>query len=271
MKSVILLWLAICTSCTGQIVEFKLQNDYLIVAKCSIADRHDLIAIVDTGVTETVIDSKLAKQLSLPTTRDTATIGTRDAPVMAVSIPNVVFGPIHVESLAGIATDLSYLTHQFSVRPDVLLGTDVLRQGTFLIDYRRKQIVFGPIPAMAHTTALLPDARLLLVETLVEGQKLRLQVDSGINGILIYGGRLRGSPILRSLNARSENLVAGVRTQTISIPVIQIGNWRGHQINAAITDEAPDQLTEFDGLLGPTAFGAHRIGFDFENRIVAWE
>ena len=252
------------------VLDFRLHDNYLIVAKCSVGGEQNLLAIVDTGVTETVIDSKLAKRLSLPTTPDTATFGTRDARVQAVSIPDITFGSLHAASLAGIAADLSYLTHQLDIRPDVLLGMDLLRQGTFVIDYRRKQIVFGPLPVMKHTSPLLTSTRLLLVQGEVENQRLTLQIDTGFNGVLIYGGRLHLSEP-RSLKSSSQALGASVSSQTVTLPHLRIGDWRGNQITAAMTDAAPKDLTEFDGLLGPTAIGVHRIGFDFQNLLFSWE
>jgi predicted aspartyl protease len=270
MKRLLLLWLAFSISASGQKIDFKLHSYYLIVAKCSVESERDLTAIVDTGVTETVIDLKLVKRLSLATRPDTATFGTRDARVQAVSISNISFGPLHADELAGIAADLSYLTHQFGVRPDLLIGMDLLRQATFLIDYRKKQIVFGPIPQMAHSAALLPDARLLLVEAAVDSQKLRLQIDTGINGIFIYGGRLHIVP-LTSLNSHAGAIGATANSQLLILPHLQIGDWRGNQIAAAMTDDSPAGLTEFDGLLGPTGIGVHRVGVDWGNRIITWD
>lgn len=253
-----------------QVLDFRLHDNYLIVAKCSVGGKQNLIAIVDTGVTETVIDSKLVKRLSLPTTPDTATFGTRDTRVQAVSIPDITFGPLHTASLAGIAADLSYLTHQFGIRPDALLGMDLLRQGTFVIDYQRKQIVFGPVPAMKHSSPLLASTRLSLVQGTVENQRLTLQIDTGFNGVLIYGGRVHLSQP-RSVNSSSQALGASVSSQVVTLSHLRIGDWRGNQITAAISDTAPKDLTEFDGLLGPTAIGVHRIGFDFQNLLFSWE
>lgn len=270
MKLLILLWMAVSIPAIAQNVKFNLRDNYLIVVKCSVAGEHDLTGVLDTGVTETLIDLKLARRLSLPTTPDSATFGTRNATVQDVSIPDLALGPLHVETLAGIAADLSYLTRQFGIRPDILIGMDLLRHGTFVIDYRKKEIDFGPVPHLAHSVPLIPDPRLLLVEVAVDSQTLRLQLDTGINGILIYGGRLHIVPS-RSLNASSNVLGGAANSQMAFLPHLQLGDWRGTQIAAAITDAGPKGITEFDGLFGPTSIGVHRIGFDFQNLVIEWE
>src|SRR5438270_226534 len=155
MKWTSLLWLAVSIQVFAQTVEFKLHDGYLIVAKCSIGGLQDLTAIVDTGVTETAIDMRVVKRLGLSTASDTATVGIHNRQVRAVSIPEVVFGPLKAESLAGIAIDLSYLRHQLGVRADVLIGMDLLRQQSFLIDYKAKHITFGPVPHLSHSAPLI--------------------------------------------------------------------------------------------------------------------
>jgi predicted aspartyl protease len=270
MKSLILLWMAVSIPAIAQSVKFNLHDNYLIVVKCSVAGEHDLIGILDTGVSETLIDLKLARRLSLPTTPDSATFGTRNAAVEAVSIPDIVFGPLHAQTLSGIAADLSYLTRQFGIRPDILIGMDLLRRGTFVIDYRKKEITFGPLPHLAHSAPLVADPRLLLVQVTVENQTLRLQLDTGINGILIYGGRLHIVPS-SSLNSNSNLVGRAVSSQFAVLPHLQFGDWRGTQIAASLTDEEPKGITSFDGLLGPASIGVRRIGFDFQNLLVEWE
>lgn len=270
MKQTVLLGLVLSASALGQTVEFKLHQGYLIVTKCSVGSLHDLVAVVDTGVTESVIDSRIAKILALPTSPDTATLGTHDSRAEAVLIPNLKFGPLYAESLAGIAIDLSYLTREFGIRPDILIGMDMLGRESFLIDYKAKKIVFGSPPLMAHSAPLRPGKRLLLVEAAAGKKVLRLQVDTGFNAILIYGGIIPAVP-QPTPSARTNLAGRGTDSQLISLPQLQIGNWRGRQIAAAVTDDAPRDDPGFDGLFGPVSIGVHRITFDFEKSVMNWE
>lgn len=270
MKWIFLLGLALSNQAFAQTVEFKLHDGYLIVAKCSIGGLRDLTAVVDTGVTETVIDMRLVKRLGLSTASDNATVGIHDMQVRAVSIPEIVFGPLSSASLAGIAIDLTSLNHQFGVRADVLIGMDLLRRQSFLIDYKAKQIKFGSVPHLSHSAPLISADRFLVVQAVVGPKILRLQIDTGFNAILIYGGRVQSFDDLQ-MNSQNESFGRRSNAQPISLLGLQIGNWKGTQIAAAVTDDEPSGVVGFEGLLGPTAIGARRLAVDFDQRAISWE
>ena len=268
MKYRICLVVTLSLAASAQSVDFKLRNNYLIVTKCSIADRQDLVAVIDTGATETAVDTKLAKRLRLPLRADTATFGTGDAAVSAVSIPDLTLGPVHVTELSGIAVDASLVERQLGVHADIIIGMDVLERSSLLIDYKAKTITFGDTPHLAHTSQLIEGKHLALVPVLVDNHKLVLQVDTGLNGILIYGARIPMAS--RSLNSTSNTLIGGASVQTASMD-LRIGDWEQRQATIAVTNDQPNDLPPFDGLLGPVAIGAHRLAFDWRKGTMSWE
>jgi predicted aspartyl protease len=268
MQYRIFLVVTLSLAASAQSVDFKLRNNYLILTKCSIADRQDLVAVIDTGATETVMDTKLAKRLRLQLTADTATFGTGQAAVSAVSIPDLTLGPVHVTDLSGIAVDASLVERQLGVRADIIIGMDVLERSSLLIDYKGKTITFGAAPHLAHTSPLIQGKHLVLVPVVVGDRKLVLQLDTGLNGILIYGSRIRTAQ--RSLNSSSNTLVGGTSVQTASEP-LRIGDWQQRQATIAITDDQPGDSPPFDGLLGPVALSAHRLAFDWSKGTMSWE
>lgn len=254
----------------AQAVPFRLQRGYLIVVKCSIGGFPDLTGIVDTGVTESAIDKSLVERLALETRDDRATFLTREAPVWAVTIPSVQLGPLRTGPLAGIATDLSVLTRQFGIRPDILIGMDVLHRTNFLIDYKARQLIFTAVPSLAHAAPLLHDQRLALVEALVMGKRMVLQVDTGFQGLLLYGER-PGTFGVRA--SRANQIVTPAHTllaASLSAAEVRIGNWRTSSLEASVID-ASLELAGFDGLIGPQALSAHRLAFDFENNQLSWD
>jgi predicted aspartyl protease len=268
MKYRIFLLVTLSLAASAQSVDFKLRNNYLILTKCSIADRQDLVALIDTGVSETAIDAKLAERLRLPLTADTATFGTGQAAVSAVSIPDLTLGPVHVAELSGIAVDGSRIERQLGVHADVIIGMDVLERSNLLIDYKAKTITFGAAPQLTHTSPLILGKHLVLVPVLIGNRKLHLQLDTGLNGILIYGARIQTAQ--RSLNSSSTTLIGGGSVQTASMP-LQIGDWEQRQTTIAITDDQPKGAPRFDGLLGPIAIGAHRLAFNWSKGTMRWE
>jgi predicted aspartyl protease len=254
----------------AQAVSFRLQRGYLIVVKCTIGDLPDLTGIVDTGVTESVVDKSLVERLSLKTREDRATFLTREAPVWAVSIPSLQLGPLRTGPLAGIATDLSTLTGQFGIRPDILIGMDVLHRANFLIDFKARQLLFIAVPSLAHAAPLIHDQRSALVESMVMGKRTVLQVDTGFQGLLLYGER----PSTFGGQASSENQIVTpahtLMAASLCTGEVRIGNWRTSSLEVSVID-APRHLVGFDGLIGPQALSAHRLAFDFENNLLSWD
>jgi len=267
MKFKLLVVLGLAAVSAAQTVDFKLHRGFLIVVKCSISNK-DLAAVIDTGVTETAIDIKLAKRLRLPTRFDQATFGTRQSQVSAVSIPELVVGPLRKTMIAGIAIDMSGFEHQLGIHADVIVGMDVLGQSSFLIDYESKKINFGMPPSLKYASPVATVNHLLLVAAEVEKTDLTFQLDTGFNAILVYGNRLPVST--PGSDSRSETILGGM-TVRLTAHSIKIGDWQGRQIAVAVTDEAPGGEKFFDGLLGPSALGARRFAFDKERHLVLWE
>ena len=265
-----LLLLLLSPSGFGESVAFTLHDGYLIVAKCSVGDLRDLVALVDTGVSETTLDLRLVKRLGLPTRADTATFGTHDGGVQAISIPQIAFGPVHAEKLAGIALDLSPLTHRLGIRPDVLIGIDLLRRRGLVIDYKARTIIFDNPPKLAHSAPLVPGTSFAMVEAQVEGKSLRLQMDTGFNAILVYGNRL---PLLvqAGMYAHSGTFERDLNARMGSVSHLTIGDWKGKLVTVYETDDEPRGEVEFDGLFGPISISIHRLTLDFEDGMMSWD
>jgi predicted aspartyl protease len=270
MKWSSFLWLCLSLRACAQTVPFELHDGFLIVSKCSVGGLQKLIAVVDTGVTETTLDLRVAKRLALTMRPDAATLGTRNGVVQAVSIPAIEFGPLRSDSLSGIAADLSPLTYQMGIHPDVLIGMDLLRLRRLVVDYKSKTITFGEIPRLKYSATLVSETRLTLLDVFADGKILRFQLDTGFNVILVYGGKLRTSP-LQELDSHTSALGLRLRAQPAYVRELQLGDRRIKRVTVYVTDEAPAGDPGFDGLLGPTALGIQRLAFDFEAHTVAWE
>jgi len=270
MKRVLFLFLCFSVRTCAQTVPFDLRDGFLIVSRCTVGTLKNLVAVVDTGVTETTLDLRIAKKLALSMRPEAATVGTRNAAIQEVSIPNIEFGPLRSEGLAGIAADLSPLTYQMGIRPDVLIGMDLLGQEKFVIDYKTKTITFGESPSLKYSATLIPTFHLALFDLTADGRPLRLQLDTGFNAILVYGGKLRASP---SQELDSHTAAFGLRlsAQTAQIRMLQVGNWTAKRLTAFVTDESPSGDAGFDGLLGPKALGIQRLAIDMESHTLSWE
>lgn len=266
-------------------VPLRLHRNFLIVVPCSVGNQAGLTAIIDTGTTETILDTRVVKRLSLATWADSVTALTTDAAVRGVYIPDLQLGPIRVKKLEGIAIDLAAMSRELGVRADVVIGMDVLRQSNFLIDYDRRVMRFGFAAPMAYGIPLEPGARLVRISSNVLGHSVRLQVDTGFNGLLLYGTRLKwlerysSGQVLDARETHGGMRVAGVEqrssVRSVGLGRVEVGNWRASRVGVSVLDGAPrgfdgfDQA--FDGLIGPRMLGSKRVAFDFDSRMLYWE
>ncbi|MBV9081958.1 MAG: retropepsin-like domain-containing protein [Acidobacteriaceae bacterium] len=172
-------------------VPFVLYGNYLIVVRCSLAGTPDLTAVLDTGVTETVLDRALVERLSLPVqkTEDEALFLNHPSRVENVLVSSLRLGPIEVGNLHGIAADLSNSTREMGFRPNLIIGMNVLKRQKFVIDYRKRKVLFGAA-GTCDGMRNIGNSKVAGVDAVVMGKKLHLQVDSELSSLLIYGKRL---------------------------------------------------------------------------------
>jgi len=264
------------------VVPFKLLAGHFIVVKCSAGAVEDLTCIVDTGATETVLDKALVRRLSLATEADTATFLTETAKVWAVTIPELRVGPLRAERLAGIAADLSSLTAEMGIRPQVVIGMDLLHRMNFVIDYHARRLSFGVAARLPHSAALVSldsadssdtrgsvdTARFAVIESTVMGKTVRLQVDTGFDGLLLYRNRLRGRGELSMIAGTGQTFLA----HSVDSPGVQIGDWLApHDAQVHVVNGAPQESAGFDGVIGTSFLSKRQVGFDFEKGRLWWE
>lgn len=252
----------------AQTLPFKLHDGYLIRVQCSAAGRPNLTAVIDTGVSETVIDLSLAKRLGLQLRSDKAVFVNKEALVWAVTIPQVELGPVTADSLDGIAADLSALKAKLGVHPNLLIGMDLLHRSNFEIDYKARVLTFGTVPVLGHQAKLSPNERFAIVDSTISGRAVRLQVDTGLNGILLYAKRLafndRGLAGAHLMGVSESSAVQAADAE------VRIGSWRSRGTAISVLDTDP-AAGYFDGLLGARALTSRRIAFDFRNEMVSWD
>src|ERR1700733_7317862 len=76
-------------------IPMKLKDGYLVVAKGSIGPLNDLIFLLDTGTSRTLIDSHIAKQLQLAGLSHKVTVFDHEVEAQSVVLPDLRLGAIH--------------------------------------------------------------------------------------------------------------------------------------------------------------------------------
>lgn len=263
----------------GWTIPFRLHRDYLILVNCSVANRHGLTAVIDTGTTETILDLALARRLFLETRPDSAISLTEEALAEAASVPDLKLGSVQLARFEGIAMDLAPISHELGIHLDIVIGMDVLHRSNFVVDYQNHLVTIitdaaasvRSMQAMEHSAPLLPGDRFALVNSNILGEPMRLQVDTGTNGLLLYGAALNKIPHSTNTSARMAGVLEISSVRTVDSADVRIGDWHASRLALSRTENPGRKVNEFDGILGPRALGARRIAFDFTNHFLHWD
>ena len=253
-------------------IPFKLSGGYLIVMEGRIGDRSKLKFALDTGVTHSVIDNKLADQIS-GQRRRFGKVLSFDKAITAewVEVPEIEFGPIHVTNFSMMIGDLRYF-QSFATHVDAVIGLDLLRLSSFSIDYDAHRVKFGPV----NTDSGVPmdvDGVCITVQLVLGDSKIRLIVDTGAQPLVLYEDRVAG----RLPQLKIEREVAGISMGGLVlskrgfISSARLGRTSLDGTVFLVKTPPDSQLPGIDGYLGTAALKARRIDFNFETKTLAWK
>ncbi len=254
-------------------VPFKLYRDYTIIVKGSIGRLRNRNLLIDTGAVPSVLDSRVAKKLRLEGKPDRVSVLTRSISARRVELPSLRLGPIQAEAVPMLVRDLSCIEEILGVRVDAMVGLDVLAQGDFTIDYTTNKLVFGPAEPSGSEFAIQAGPGFVYATVQMEGQSLRLVVDTGTNHLVLFGrsavARLAG---LRILSTRESTTMGGeVALKQVQLREVRLGSTAFHAFEAFLLDDSTEALAGLDGLLGIRALGPSRVGFNFTKGTICWK
>src|SRR5215472_10645515 len=147
----------------------RLYWDYLVVVQGSIGNHKNLNFLVDTGASPSVIDRKIAHNLSLAEQPSRVNLSNKAFKTHVVTLPSLVLGPIRAESLPVLTEDLSYFQKALGHKVDGIVGLDVLRKSSFTINYRAKEMLFGPVEGMTFSTPFATETPVVTIRVGVQG------------------------------------------------------------------------------------------------------
>jgi predicted aspartyl protease len=250
-------------------IPIKVKEGYLVVAKGSIGSLDNLTFVVDTGTSRTLMDSRIAKQLQLTGVAHKLTVFDHEVEVRLVELPDLRLGAIRAQSPRVIAMDLSGVIERFG-RIDAIIGMDILRLGSFTIDYRSRQIWFGDTGPVAVALPLEPSPLYLIVRVRLDDFPVSLMIDTGCEDVVLFANRLpeglrRGYfPSSRTLTVSGEAPL----TQMI-LGKLRLGTFPDHEVKFRVIATGHNDMG-YDGIVGVSALHASRIQFNFDQMTVSW-
>ena len=253
-------------------VPFQFLNGNLVIVKVTVGTVMKVNMILDTGTNPSAISQKLAERLKLPGKTEALQTLNGTIQTRSMILPSIQIGPLQARPIRVLVQDLAFMERSLGISLGGIVGLDILRTGSFTIDYRRKKIVFGAIAASENAVRFETQEPLLTVKGTVEGRAVLLLVDSGTWGLLLYRNRLQTTPEQVHFDSNASISSPGGLT---AVGWVRGGVWLGKSSlgmrNVAIADTDADPQNDFDGLLGFSGMGFLKVSFDFENGLFGWE
>ena len=256
----------------GVRIPIRLYWGYLVIVEGSIGNVQKLHFLVDTGAYPSVIDQKIAHNLGLAEQPGRVNLSNKSVQTRLVVLPSLVLGPIHAESLPVLTEDLSFFQKALGHKVDGIVGLDVLRKSSFTINYKTKEMLFGPIESLTFSAPFDTDVPIVTIRVGFQNRQLRLVVDSGGPDLMLFQSRVLDSTGFQALGREEVTDVSGTfRRRRVRIPEVFLGKETiGAQI-AFVADDRKDDGDNFDGVLGFRGPQFWKIAFDFERRRFWWE
>jgi hypothetical protein len=245
---------------------------YLVIVEGSIGNVQKLHFLVDTGAYPSAVDQKIAHNLGLAEQPARVNLSNKSVQTRLVVLPSLLVGPLHAEALPVLTEDLSFLRKALGYKVDAIVGLDVLRKSSFTINYKTKEMLFGPVERLTFSAPFETDTPVVTIRTRFEDRQLRLMIDTGTPDLMLLQSRMPDSTALQTLGTEeTANLSGTVRLRKVRIPEVYLGEETiGAQI-ASVVDDRKDDGDNFDGVLGVRGPQFWKIAFDFENRRFSWE
>jgi predicted aspartyl protease len=259
-------------SVPGSALPFRLSSGYLIQVEGRIGGQAHLKFILDTGASITIVGQKIAQKLKLDAHPAQSFNFDRNLRWETATLPEVQFGPIRAANVAVLVGDLARYS-EFASKADAIIGMDLLQLSDVTIDFGIGKLIFDLTEPRTYSAGGDPMAQCLIVELQVQDRPVRLIVDTGLQGMVLYEERLRKSvPELRTAGSIKNATMGGrMQVKQATLPDVIVGN-RNRQVPVVfLPSPAAGTLPGIDGIVGIAALQAHRVHFDFSRRTLTWE
>ncbi len=257
---------------SGAELPFRLSAGYLIMVEGQIGAQRNLRFILDTGATMSIVDKKIADKLKLSCHPIESFNFDRKLVWEQAEFPEIRFGPVAATKTVMLIGHLAEYS-EFAKNADAIIGVDLLKLSNFSIDYKAKKIVFHLRGLQATVASGEPLSDCLILEVQVQSHTIRLIVDTGIAGILMYEERLRTSVPGLQLTGTVINVTMGGRlhAKQVTLHGVAIGPTDKDVSVLLMNSPPPDMLPGIVGIIGIAALNAPRVNFDFARGTLSWE
>jgi predicted aspartyl protease len=250
-------------------VPVGVYQGYLVVVSGQIGgEKGKQNFVIDTGTSPSMLNLRVAHKMGLPVTDSTlVAVGTK-VQIGRTVLPQLELGLIHATDVHMNVMDLSWLEQLLSMPIAGLVGMDLLSQASFRLDYDSRELQFGDVDDMGIPVRYDRRTHLALADATVQGQPVRLVVDTGTDMIVVYGHTwetLASATKVVSL-PKSRSVAAPVLTGQIVDPQLELD---GVLFHASRTFYVPSAAAKgYEGIVGVTALKLHGLSFNQQTQSV---
>lgn len=257
-----------------QKLPFKLYRNHLVITTGALGGIGQRNLLIDTGASPTVVDQALAyelelKPIALPSGGMTVVGGVAEA--YYAILKSFDLGPIHRESIPIAVANLSLMQAEAGVRIDAIVGLDLLEPNDFQIDYDARKIRFGATRASSWSVPMTQVAPFVIVETQINGARVKLAVDTGTPQPVLFRAGLPDSivtlPVVDKI--QMSNVAGDIVAPEVRLANFKVGN-ADLSGSTAVIATVP-RSHPFQGMLGISAFHLKRLSFDFQRRLLGFD
>lgn len=199
------------------VVPFKLvANEILLKAKVN--GEKELTFLIDTGATQSILDSDVAKSLGIRESGDfNITTGSGAMKMQFMTLNSLRLGDLTMNDISVAVAPLKNFASNLSIKPAGLIGANLLKRFQLTIDYPERKIELRA-----------PDTK--LEDSIEEGIVVETKPSLGVSGLAVEGvlnDSLKLTFLLDSgaaFNHVSEHLVKDLLVDT---PILPVGSIKG--------------------------------------------
>lgn len=260
------------TQPAGNEMAIEVYGGYLAVARCSVNHVDNLRFLLDTGASNSAIDRRVAQRLGLHGQPAKVINFDKTVPLEWTEVQEMAFGPQHISNVRVLIEDLGYL-RSAGIHIDGVIGLDQLRRQSFLVDYARKRVVFGPTATDGmRAVPMRADAKSISVEVELGARPVWMVADSGARGIVLYEDTVKDVLANYHVEAQTDGMSLGglLENRIAIVPRVRLGGQDLDREVVLINAPGANRLSGVAGYLGLTSLDAKQVAFSFETNQLLW-
>jgi hypothetical protein len=250
----------------------QVYGGVLVVARGSVNNAENLRFLLDTGASNSAIDRRLAQRLGLHGQPAKVVDFDKTVALEWTEVQEMTFGPERICNVRVMIEDLGYF-RSTGVHVDGVIGLDLLRRESFLVDYARERVVFGPTATGGMPgVPMRADAKSITVEVELDMRPVWMVADTGTRGIVLYEDTLKDLLANYRVEGRSGAVSLGgpLESRIAIVPRLRLGGQNLEREVVLISAPGAKRLSGVSGYLGLAALDAKQVAFSFETNQLLW-